>query len=555
MLACEQLGAATTNLNATTLKSFRMQVGSLDAALKDIRSAGVVAPLARVLLDELGSPDSRAAACDDCLTAFETAASADECELRLRQLRSFVEVAGHDWADRAKLVHEALADDVSAQVAAGADPPDDPGAWTEPAGMTLDERIDLATKLLRAHPQRGSAVVWLAYGNATVEPFYLEKGPLQFYDGGIWSAALDGYWPGNPNWTQPPELAHPQAAFHLTELPEADFVMVRVALARVRGSEAEVRARELADAALALTGWEAEWVPLRGAAIYTNHWFGSLGFLDPRLRPAHTNPLFDPTASELAGVDETLLVRLAHQEPAVKELVNDVRWRRDARKPPNRDHRVVLAVALVERILPQASPQGTAWYEVTSYYLKTLLALDDLSQRVRDAGEMALHARISSRQPQPFPLAREIVEHRGRNAYTVHADRILARVDDLLACVEAGTMEARMLAEVKARTADGASAYRWLRECEIRFERLIARARRQRNAITHGTRTVAEVVASIEPFLDQVAGCLAGALHVSVEQNTQLSTLLAGYAATWEKRKAALEAGADPATELFPTGS
>jgi hypothetical protein len=165
---------------------------------------------------------------------------------------------------------------------------------------------------------------------------------------------------------------------------------------------------------------------------------------------------------------------------------------------------------------------------------------------------MSVHARISADRPEPFIHANEIVEHHGRNRFVVHADRVIGRVDELLAYAEPGTMEARMLGEVKTRMADGPTALAWLVECEARFERLLARARRERNAITHGTRTVAEVVSSIEPFLDRIAGRLVGASQVSVEQKTHLPTQLAGYKRWWDKRKVALAAGGDPGGELFP---
>lgn len=212
-------------------------------------------PITNVLLADLTSPESREAAFDDCVAAFEGLAWVDECELRLRQLRSFVVRAGHDWTECAKLVLDALADRLSAQVAAGAERPTDPSAWIRPAGMTLDDRLALAKRLLSAEPPRGDVVVWLAYANATIDGFYLSKGSLEFYDWRIWPVALEGQWPGNPDWQQSAELADPDAASHLDGLPDEDFVMVRVALTDISSTEAAGRAQALVDAALALTGW------------------------------------------------------------------------------------------------------------------------------------------------------------------------------------------------------------------------------------------------------------------------------------------------------------
>jgi hypothetical protein len=183
MLACDTLGPATAALHATTLKSFRTQAGQLDQALDGVTGAVALVPIANVVLAELASPASREAAFDDCVAAFEGLASADDCELRLRQLRSFVVHSGHDWTERTQLVLDALADCLNAQIAAGAEPPTDPSEWIEPVGMTLDERLALAKSLLSAVPPRGDVVVWLAYAHATVERFHLSKGPIEFYDG------------------------------------------------------------------------------------------------------------------------------------------------------------------------------------------------------------------------------------------------------------------------------------------------------------------------------------------------------------------------------------
>jgi hypothetical protein len=552
VLACERFGPATANLHATTLKGFRVQAGRLDKALETVSGAVGLTPAVNVLLTELAAPESRVAAFDDCVGAFEGLSSVDMCELRIRQLRSFVVRAGHDWEERGKLLLDALADRVSAQLAGGVEQPETADPWEMQAGMTLDERLDLARALLIQEPRTAGVVVWLAYANASVDPVHLKRGPVEFYDSRIWTAAVEGEWPGNRDWTQPGELADHEATMHLDGLPETDFVMVRIALTNASVTQADGRARELADAALALTGWESKWLPLRGAAKYTTHWFGSLGFLDPRLLPPASNPLFDPVTSELGGVDEDLLARLATGEQAARELLDDVRWRRDALAALSRDHRVALAVTLVERILPTTSPDGgRGWHAATAYYLKTLLALDDLTQLVRDAGDTAIYPRLSARIQTSVANAHEIVESRGRNSYVVRLERVVGRIDELIAVADPATMEGRMLIEIKTRLTDGPSARAWLAECETRFDRLLARARRQRNAITHGTRTVAEVVSSIEPFLDRATGRLVGALQQSVEEGTHLPTLLAGYRTTWERRKAALATGTDPVSQLF----
>src|SRR6266536_1703469 len=77
------------------------------------------------------------------------------------------------------------------------------------AGLSVEERLYLCETIVTAEPPIGDAVVWMVYASARLSQVYLQKGPVEFYDHGIWSAVVAGSWPGNPGWTQPPELAHP----------------------------------------------------------------------------------------------------------------------------------------------------------------------------------------------------------------------------------------------------------------------------------------------------------------------------------------------------------
>jgi hypothetical protein len=93
----------------------------------------------------------------------------------------------------------------------------------------------------------------------------------------------------------------------------------------------------------------------------------------------------------------------------------------------------------------------------------------------------------------------------------LHVDHgeVIRLASNLRQHLEPRSMQERMVAEVEQRTADGAATATWLDESRRRFDQLLARARRQRNAITHGTRTVPDVLVSVEPFLSRLAGLLS----------------------------------------------
>jgi hypothetical protein len=191
-----------------------------------------------VLLNELLSARSRVAAFADCVAAFRGDDFVDLCQMRLSYVRTVVEGSGHDWDERKRRLHEAFADDYAALWAHGALDPPHPGEslYIDAAGLSVEERLCLCELILAASPQRKQVVVWLAYANAHTWPPHLQKGPVEFYDSRIWPAVVEGHWPANPGWTQPPELGEPDTSLFLDGMPEENFVMVRVSFEALRRS-------------------------------------------------------------------------------------------------------------------------------------------------------------------------------------------------------------------------------------------------------------------------------------------------------------------------------
>lgn len=552
-LALLSLGPATAKTNATKLNRLANAAPKM-RDMGSLQSWVDIAKLAQDLRSDFASGPTRAAAFADCTQAFKEGASAATCELRLRQLSSFVRTSGHDWQERVRRVEDALSDRQVALLEAGTITDLDAKSLMNPAGMCLEDRLALAQDFLAAAPKRGNFVVWLAYANASVEPVYLKRGPIEFYDSRIWSAAVSGDWPGNPAWLQPPELADPEAVGCLHGVPESDFVMARVSLVEVPIHESADKARLLVSTALSSTGWKSPWIPYHGSAIYGNRWLGSFGFTAPDRPEDGDSPIFQPVTDALAGVDEELLARLSVSEPEVLDLAYCQRWRRTARDARLGEHRVSLAVALIERILsPSRDDEKDTWYSLVESQLRTLLAADDLLNQVWNVG-MAAHSTLSRMPGTDRDLSvatKEIIKFGPKHSVTVRLDRLLKHSEEILGQLDPATLEGRMLAEMVRRTTDGRDVADWLAECELRFSRLLRRLQRQRNSIVHGRRTVPEVIDSVDSFADRIAGRVVGILQASVESGHPIQEELDGWRGAWEDRKSRLREGDDPGKVLF----
>jgi hypothetical protein len=527
----EGLGPASAALHSNEIKTYRLKAAQLDVLLKDTAGARALEVEGESLLNQLSSPQSLLAALDDSISAFASDAFVAECETRLRYLRSVVERTSREWSERARRLHDALAGSYSALLEAGAlDPPHagEPRHIDE-AGLSLDERVWLSKTAVTAEPPRGSVVVWVAFANAFLPAIYLEKGPVELYDSRIWPAVVDGQWPANPGWMQPPELQDPEASLFLDGMPPKDFVMVRVSLDGPL-ADARERGRSLARAAVELTGWDTDWVLMDGDCCYASHWFGSMGFRDPRER-ALSEPdtaLLDPTGRVLPDIEAGLLQRIADGDVSARELLADTRWRRAIATVPDAEHRIALLVALLERALVPSAVASERWYGACARSFGLLLPFDDVRRQVWDAGYYGVRAlsRIPEGHSQFLAFDKALIEHKDELSFNVHLGEVIRAAPRLRAHLDSASMEARMLAEVEQRTRDGPAAAAWLTESRTGFDQLLARARRQRNAIAHGTRTVPGVLATVEPFLDRVVGRLIGAIHYCVATQRDLATEL-----------------------------
>lgn len=110
------LGPETRKEAGQTLESFQRDLKKLGRRLDSTQGARVAALSLRVMLDQLKSEALVAAAWQDAVAVFDDVeASAERCELRLRQLVELAEHRGVDYADWALIAELILGDDARAE--------------------------------------------------------------------------------------------------------------------------------------------------------------------------------------------------------------------------------------------------------------------------------------------------------------------------------------------------------------------------------------------------------------------------------------------------------
>jgi hypothetical protein len=536
--ALSALGTEAAKTGGAAITEFRKN--DLTKLLDQPAGAKKLRATTQVLIMDLASPDGRAAAWQDCVDAFAGGRNAGECESKLRHLSSLFEAAGFDWAERAKAISEVISLSTLFILPS-----------FDPEAVSVDDRLADAETVIRDEiTVSADTVVWVAFANAAVADLLVVKGPLEFYDSRIWSAVLSGTWPGNPTWVQPLELADPQAASCLSGLPADDFVMARLSLPNAPLAEVRDRARDLAQAAAELAGAErpSEWVLLDGAAAFTGDWWGSAWFSDPRDAQFPTPALMSPVASGIGEIDDDLVRRIAIGDSDARDLVTDLRWFKNTTTLRDGEQRLALLVSLIERLLVPAAITGDKWYGAAQHYFEYLLAFDEVQQAIWDATYYGVNRarRNPTLPPSAQQVAASLVKVTSRNTIQVDLREGIRQAAALLPYVDPESVEVRMLNEVVQRTSSGASAAAWIEEARADVERLLARARRQRNGATHGTRTIPSVVASVEPFLTKLVGRLIGAQHLCVEQHLDLIAELERWRLARIRRTDQLRGGGAP---------
>jgi hypothetical protein len=500
------------------------------------------------------------------VAAFEGGEDAERCELRLLQLRELCERRGIEWQPfgLASRLQGIINDDPS-ELPRVATEDLDPQEVEEPlAGVPQDERLAIAREVVGEEAATGEVIVWLVYQNAWLDGCNHRLGPVEFFAHQLWPISVrEGNYPGGTRGAGPPELEDSDYEYAFQGVPDENFVLARVDLGRGHLAGAGKRARALVLDILRVALPDSPWQLMDGTATYFKGRGWGIGghFQDPELfaRAMREHPSrFEPTSHELAHVDERFVEALARQDHAAIDAIDYVRWDQAVEAIPEPAQRIALSIRLLERALPRdAENSDKSWRGAARRYLSYAWCERLLGHWLQDAtlsmlsvhpGRWADHE--SEARKEYMALSDELTPSIGDIPFHFYGDVALRRLPRLASTLPEGSMERRLLDELARRSGSGKDTADWLDYFGLRFEQLLARTNRQRNAVLHGTTTVPAVLASIESFVRQLTSqVVAEQVHAAATRTSAVSNMeIARYGAL--ERLSRLRGG-EPADQVL----
>jgi hypothetical protein len=449
------------------------------------------------------------------VSAFRGEEDAERCELRVLQLREVVERRGHDWSQLSRHV-VGIINNWSWELAeAGAEVKDFETPLDE-AGFNETSRLRFAREAVLAETPSDEVIVWLAFEHASLEQFHQRLGPVQFFAGQLWP---EGVRTGNYRGAEP--LIELQDDGQGNEgvdrpdfegLPDKDFVLARVELGHRQLAGAEEQAVRLAMDVVRTARLSSEWRLMRGSALYSKRigWY-RISNLRSQSEVPLDPPRIEPTDRALRQIDPRLVTALAQATPAAQDAADYLRWQEAIRHISAPAQRLVLMVRALERALPtdREIAEISGWPQSAQRYLKDVWCTERLGDWLVDTTLAAVEMIRADKRANGSTELSDLEDRlltQGARTMTINHDVLLERAAELADGLTEGTTGQRLVRETVRRTATGPDTVAWLDDFGRRFDRLIARAERQRNAAVHGATTIPAVLKTVEPLVARLSG-------------------------------------------------
>jgi hypothetical protein len=562
-LALDRLGTSTSNLVKPLLRDFQANdLRRLHDLLSDVEGARRARAGAEAVIREFGLRDAALGAWDDCLAAFENGDHSEDCRLRVAQFRELIERRGHGWEYIGQHLGRLIFDDrfavaergdISREEAEAGDP-------RAPAGIPVERRLELCRDAILDAPAEIEVIVWLVFANAHLADGFLRLGPAQFFTSKLWPEGIRDGCPAldTPDYERPRELSDPRAELFFHGLPDEEHVLVRVALEAGPVAGAEKRARDLVLGLVETATRDSGWVLLEGEPAYSERsgWWGSMGFANPqqmeRIR-RYAAPLHDHTGDELAKIDRSYVDALARREDAALDAVSELRWEQALRDAHDAPHRVGLATRILERALPISKMAKIDLKDACTRHLREDSCFRQLRGELFDAGWGGLNA-LGGTEPEDelkVRLRAAIFPSGGGLSFTFVPKELIHHARELAKALPEGLMEQRIIAEAHQYTANPNAVLQRLSDHSSRFDRMIARSVRQRNAIIHGALLTPTVVQSCEQFILGLVSRVVRQTLTAAGTGEGVLERLENSRAAWLRQRDALMRGDPPGDVLF----
>jgi hypothetical protein len=556
--AFDALGPATQAAATQPLTELRQAFSAIPTRLTSVAGAQRLQGLIETSRSGFGAEAVVKAAWTDVLAAFTgdgwAQCWAETCELRLLQLSEIVELGGGDWPHLANGLKGILYDDRLRMAEFDLLELEEGTSLTEPAGVSLEQRLAWCEQILAGEPERGDVVVWVGFSNAMLGEGYLKVGEVEFFTGQLWPEGIKEGWPDNDARRREEMASMDPRMFFFGEPPELPFVLARMHLGEMSVVQSTQRARRLIQDLIRAARPGSEWELMDGALAYVrgenDGWYGA-GLQVPWEGSKNVfSPEFEPTADSLEALDDMFVGRLLADDPHLHAAVRDIDWLERISELDDPAQRVGLGVRLIERLLPK----DEHWAKVTSYYLRDAWALNRIGMFIADATHNAVglieHPMPVIGRHEPW-RQRLLPRNPSSTSYQVRYVEMIESASELLEIMPPYMLATRTVQEVAERTRDEPSVLAWKDALTAQFDQLLARLVRQRNVILHGGDAYEPVTESVKFFLGWVQGSLATHAIEAVRREVSPSVQLEERRTNVRKRWAALEGGASPIDVLF----
>lgn len=242
-----------------------------------------------------------------------------------------------------------------------------------------------------------------------------------------------------------------------------------------------------------------------------------------------------------------------------------MKWAESVRKLPDGAQRAALSIRLLERRLPRASenqPQWGSrdgWLARARWWLSAECANTHLFRDLSDAAFEGVHGIPGQHAANRDLFLRYqalMLPSKGDLAFEYRPKEIMGGLTDLAGELPEGSMEARIVMSAAASFSCGPAAADRLDQHRRRFDIVLRRAARVRNAVLHGNNTVPAVVESVQSVLEQLTAAVIGAEFLAIESTQEICDILDHRRGLREAELAALRDRASPKDVLFvPTAA
>jgi hypothetical protein len=537
-------GRLTASAAGPEFADFRSELSRLSVRLASAEGARAVSLAAGSLVAALHRPDVSVAAWRDAIAGFDDEnVSPETCEALVRNLREVTELRGHLWEGLASRLQGVLGDD-----------------FAEHQGSTpISQRLVHCEELIAAEPAVADCAVWFVFSNADLTTSCREIGPLLFVPRDL---VPDAFAPGRvlQDVGPLPELAYwEDAETHLTRIPTEHVVLARVWLIDTFVEQAPHKARAMLESLLEIARPASKWTLYEGEMVWSGgERFSGSSFLDVdqwERDSAPVSPDIEGTDRALTDFKAEFVQRLADDDPTALEAVEDVRWTIAVRRAVDASQRVALGTRALERTLGIAKASDEAWPDVTSRFLKGPWVDLTLNNEMLDAAIAATsglpgrHTHNAEAYKEIHDLVMPEIEPGRRSPDFKQLAKVQATYGHLW---EDDAFAGRIVREACAALTSPQAALAALTRLEARFDRLIARTERQRNALIHGTRPARSVLDTVDGFLQTLNAYMAQESFRTAETGQTALAQLERWRVDALRRKQRLENGDDPADVLFP---